>query len=153
MKYKRNISHCHEMDFRILWCMKCLPKLIAALLFCILLISLVSCAGLGSKTPAESEFELGLSLFNRGKYEESVPHFEQATVLQPDFGQAYLYIGWSYVNLGRLREAVQPLKTAFRLSPRDVQREIASIILDVLIHNAASLDAETESRFKGILTQ
>ncbi len=122
--------------------------------FCLLLavmISLVSCAGILAKSDAESEYETGLSLFNRGKYEEAIKHFERATELVPDFGKAYLYTGRAYLNLGKWREALPPLRTAFRLSPEETKQEIADIIMDIILKNAMKFDKDTESQFLDLL--
>jgi tetratricopeptide (TPR) repeat protein len=133
--------------------MKSSKQLTAVFLSGVLLVCLVSCAGTMSKTPSQSEFDLGLSLFNLGKYEAAIPHFEQAAVLQPDFGRAYLYAGRCYVHLGRWREAVQPLRTAFRLTPVESRKEVVQTVLDVLIENAARLDIATTEQYKDILRQ
>lgn len=111
----------------------------------------LACAGLGAKDPAQAEFDLGLSLFNRGKFEEAVPHFERATEQRPDFGEAYLYLGRSYVSLGRWAEALYPLRTAYRLAPEKTKGEVMEIILDLLIKHAAGLKPETLMEFKEFL--
>lgn len=115
-----------------------------------MLAALASCAALRDRT-ARAEFDEGLSLFNRGRYAEAAGHFEKATELAPEFGDAYLYLGRSYLNLGRWSEAVPPLRTAYRLSPDETRAQIADIILDVLLRNAGRLDRETESRMRDIL--
>ncbi len=125
--------------------------LIRAVAIALLLSLAVSCGGLKTKSTAQAEFDTGLSLFNRGLFEEALPHFERATELEPDFGEAYLYIGRSYLNLGMWAEALYPLRTAFRLAPEDSKREIAEIILDVLIKNATQVDPDTDMQLKEIL--
>lgn len=122
--------------------------------FCILLatmISLTSCAGILAKSTAESEFETGFSLFNRGKYDEAITHFERAAELVPDFGKAYLYIGRSYLNLGKWREALPPLRTAYRLAPDETKQEIADIIMDIILKNTLKFDKDTELQFLDLL--
>jgi tetratricopeptide (TPR) repeat protein len=114
---------------------------------------LISCAGLRSKTDAQEEFDLGLSFFNRGKYEEAILHFEKATEFNPEFGQPYLYIGRSYVNLGKWREAISPLRTAYRLAPEETKKEIADILTDLLLKNATKLDKDTQSQVEELLRQ
>jgi tetratricopeptide (TPR) repeat protein len=128
------------------------PKRLIAILSVFLVSSaLLACAGLRAKDPAQAEFDLGLSLFNRGLFEEALPHFERATEHKPDFGEAYLYLGRSYISLGRWAEALHPLRTAYRLAPEETKKEIMEIILDLLIKNAAGLNPDTLMEFKGLL--
>lgn len=89
-----------------------------------------SCATLNRLDPAYDSFDSGLALFNQGKFSDSVPFFERATRQNPDFGEAYFYLGRAYVSQSKWRAAISPLRTAFRLSPRDAQEEIMNLILD-----------------------
>lgn len=99
---------------------------------------LCSCAGLALAPTAQSEFEKGLALFNAGRYEEAAPHFTRATELDSEFGRAYLYLGRSYLNLGRWVQALPPLRSAYRLSPADLRSEAAEMLLDALFSLAVS---------------
>ena len=119
--------------------------------FFVFMISVISCAGLKTKDSAQSEFDLGLSLFNRGRYDEAANHFKLATELNPEFGNAYFYLGRSYLNTGKWEEALVPMRTAFRLSPEETRREIADIFMDFLLQNAAQLELESQSRFMEFL--
>jgi tetratricopeptide (TPR) repeat protein len=125
-------------------------KLIHPFLCVIFINLLISCAGMSVKT-ARSEFDSGLSLFNRGQYEESIPHFERATELVPDFGRAYLYMGRAYLNLGKWQKALPALRTAFRLAPEESNKEISEIIMDFFFKNASKLDQDTQSQILDIL--
>jgi tetratricopeptide (TPR) repeat protein len=98
--------------------------LIAATIF------LSSCATLGRFDPAYESFDRGLALFNQGHFADAVPHFERATQQNPEFGEAYFYLGRAYVSQSKWRAAIPPLRTAFRLSPREAQQEIISLIMD-----------------------
>ena len=89
-----------------------------------------SCAALGRFNPGHASFERGLALFNQGHFSESVTYFERATRENPDFGEAYFYLGRAYVSQSKWRAALPPLRTAFRLSPRDAQQEIMNLIVD-----------------------
>ena len=95
---------------------------------------LVNSCGLlpGMISDAQYEFDQGLALFNNGRYEEAVRRFQRATELDPNFGRAYLYLGRSYVSLKRWRQALSPLRTAYRLSPDETQREAFEILIDAL---------------------
>jgi tetratricopeptide (TPR) repeat protein len=89
-----------------------------------------SCAMLGRFDPAYESFDRGLALFNQGHFADAVPHFERATRENPEFGEAYFYLGRAYVSQSKWRAAIPPLRTAFRLSPRDAQQEIVNLIID-----------------------
>jgi len=129
-------------------------RAISLIAFVTLLIS--SCASLGRFSPAYDSFDQGLALFNQGKFADSVPHFERATRQDPEFGEAYLYLGRAYVSQSKWRAAIPPLRTAFRLSPRDAQQEIMNLIMDATF--AAALndfdlggDRSRPERFKELL--
>ncbi len=89
-----------------------------------------SCTLLGRFDPAYASFDRGLALFNQGHFAESVPYFERATRENPEFGEAYFYLGRAYVSQSKWRAAIAPLRTAFRLAPQDAQQEIVNLILD-----------------------
>lgn len=89
-----------------------------------------SCATLARFKPGYASFDRGLALFNQGHFAEAVPHLERATRENPDFGEAYLYLGRAYVSQSKWRAAIPPLRTAFRLAPRDAQQEILNLIMD-----------------------
>ncbi len=93
---------------------------------------ITSCAGLGIFSGARHEFSRGLELFNRGRYEEAIPHFEKATEIDPDFAKAHLYLGRSYLNVGKWLNAIGPLRTALRLSPTESRKQVIDILLDAL---------------------
>ncbi len=112
-------------------------KMKPLILLSILLLTLCGCAGLSTMlSGAAGEYDAGMSLFNQGKYEEAAGHFARATELDPQFGEAYLYLGRSYVNLGRWGSALSPLRTAYRLAPGETRKEIGAILLDALISAA-----------------
>jgi len=106
---------------------------------------LSSCATLGILSDAQYEFDQGLALFNRGSYEEAIPRFQRATEIEPNFGRAYLYLGRSYVSLKRWRQALTPLRTAYRLSPEDTKREALDFLIDALF--AVALDDSKTGNF------
>lgn len=108
---------------------------------------LSSCAMIpGIVSNAQYEFDEGLALFNSGRYREAVPRFQRATDLDPNFGRAYLYLGRSYVNLKSWRQAIAPLRTAYRLSPEESKREVLDILIDALF--AGGLEAFSAGDFE-----
>ncbi len=104
----------------------------------VFLIVLASCAGLLISRDARIEFDLGLSLFSQGRYEEAVPRFQKASEIQPKYTEAFIYQGRSYLNLGKWTEAIAPLRTAYRLSPEETKKEAVNFLLDALIGGALS---------------
>jgi tetratricopeptide (TPR) repeat protein len=96
----------------------------------ILIVFSSSCATLGRFNPAYDSFDQGLALFNQGRFAAAVPYFEDATHENPEFAQAYFYLGRAYVSQSKWRAAIQPLRTAFRLSPQAAQQEIMDLIID-----------------------
>jgi tetratricopeptide (TPR) repeat protein len=107
------------------------------LLVAIISVCLASCATMTSYQ-ARSEYDTGLSLFNRGLFSDAIPHFEKATEIDPDFAMAYLYLGRSYVSTGSYTKAISPLRTAYRLSPDNVKNQILDILLDALFNAVPS---------------
>lgn len=102
------------------------------ILFFVPVLCLISCAALGIYS-AQDHFDEGLSFFNRGQYEAAIPHFEKATEMDPNFADAYLFLGRSYLNLGRWSQAVPPLRTALRLSPDKMKQEISNLLMDAML--------------------
>jgi tetratricopeptide (TPR) repeat protein len=97
-----------------------------------------ACATLGKLSPAYDSFDHGLALFNQGRFDEAVPYLEDATRKDPEFAQAYFYLGRAYISQSRWRAAIQPLRTAFRLAPRESQQEIMNLLVDAMF--AAALN-------------
>jgi tetratricopeptide (TPR) repeat protein len=89
-------------------------------------IFITSCSTLSRFNPAHDSFDRGLALFNQGHFAESVPYFERATRQDPEFSEAYFYLGRAYVSQSKWRAAIPP----FRLSPREAQQEILNLIMD-----------------------
>lgn len=101
----------------------------ASIFLALALMSASACATLGHFR-GEDSFARGLALFNQGRFAASIPHFEAATREDPDFAQAYFYLGRAYVSESRWRAAVQPLRTAFRLAPEAAKQEIMDLLID-----------------------
>ena len=84
-----------------------------------------SCALVG-----QGNFDQGMALFNQGRFAAAIPYFEAATRDDPNSARAYLYLGRAYISQSNWRAAIQPLRTAFRLSPENAQQEIVNLIID-----------------------
>src|SRR3990167_5237461 len=101
----------------------------ASIFLALALMSASACATIGHFR-GEDSFERGLALFNQGRFAASIPHFETATHEDPEFAQAYFYLGRAYVSESRWRSAIQPLRTAFRLAPEAAKQEIMNLLVD-----------------------
>lgn len=93
-------------------------------------LALASCSSLARFSPGYESFDRGMALFNQGHFGAAVPYFEDATHENPEFAQAYFYLGRAYLSQSKWRQAIPPLRTAFRLSPRNAQQEIMDLIID-----------------------
>lgn len=109
-----------------------------ALPIILILFVFTSCAGIRLFDGAQFEFDRGIALFNQGRFEEAIPYFQRATAQEPNFAQAYLYLGRSYLSLSRWAEAITPLRTAYRLAPEDTKRETLNFLIDALFAAAAN---------------
>jgi Flp pilus assembly protein TadD len=123
-------------------------KVFAPLVLTMAVALLSSCATLRSLAPGHSSFEEGMALFNQGQFDSAIQHFRKSTLENPNSAQAYLYLGRSYISAGRWKSAIQPLRTAFRLSPHEARDEIMNLIVDA-VFAAATMDSR--SRASGFL--
>ena len=106
-----------------------MPLKKAAIYLAIVLTIASGCATLGHFR-GEDSFARGLALFNQGQFTAAIPHFEATTREDPEFAQAYFYLGRAYVSESRWRAAIQPLRTAFRLAPEAAKQEIMNLLID-----------------------
>ena len=107
-----------------------MKKKLFVVYFTLVLALLSSCAALGRFGVGRDSFDLGLALFNQGRFAAAIPYLEDATHENPNYAPAYLYLGRSYISQSNWRAAIQPLRTAFRLSPTEAQEEIVNLIID-----------------------
>ena len=110
---------------------------------------LSSCATLRSFTPGRDSFEAGMASFNRGQFDSAIEHFRQSTLENPNSAQAFLYLGRSYISVGRWKSAIPPLRTAFRLSPHEAKDEIMNLIVDAVFAAATNYPRLGESGSSG----
>jgi tetratricopeptide (TPR) repeat protein len=102
----------------------------------LIILLLTGCAGMLVSRDAREAFQQGLALFHQGRYEKAIPYFERSREYDPEYADAYLYLGRSYLNLGKLIEAIQPLRTAYQLAPEDTGKEAVNLLIDALIGGA-----------------
>ncbi len=100
--------------------------------------ALSSCTGIFINSNARYAYEQGLTLFNQGRFSEAIPYFDEAISEEPDYYSAHLYLGRSHLNLHNYGKAIPHLRTAYRLSPRDFQKEIMDLLIDALLGAAFS---------------
>jgi tetratricopeptide (TPR) repeat protein len=103
-------------------------KAVPAFLF-VCLFGVSSCATL-VLPPGQDSFQTGLKFFNRGNFGEAIPHFQEAIESDPNFAQAYFYLGRSLISMRRWQEGIPPLRTAYRLAPEAAKQEIFNVLLD-----------------------
>jgi tetratricopeptide (TPR) repeat protein len=106
-----------------------MPLKKAAIYLALVLTIASGCATVG-RFQGEDSFARGLALFNQGRFAASIPYFEAATHEDPEFAQAYFYLGRAYVSESRWRAAIQPLRTAFRIAPEAAKQEIMDLLID-----------------------
>jgi tetratricopeptide (TPR) repeat protein len=106
---------------------------------------LSSCATLRGLTPGHDSFEEGMASFNQGQFDSAIEHFRRSTLENPNSAQAFLYLGRSYISAGRWKSAIQPLRTAFRLSPHEARDEIMNLIVDAVFAAATNYPRLGES--------
>ena len=54
---------------------------------------------IGCATKGKDSYDAGVKLFQEKKYQECVPDFQNAVNENPEFGEAYMYIGRAYNSL------------------------------------------------------
>lgn len=108
------------------------------ILFSMVSLLLVACAGVSISPEVRADFNAGLVLFDQGKFAEALPYFNKAAAAEPDYYEAQLYIGRTYLNMKDYRMAVPALRRAYRLSPDDFKSQAFDILIDALMGAAFS---------------
>ncbi|MDI6640973.1 MAG: FliG C-terminal domain-containing protein [Elusimicrobiota bacterium] len=67
----------------------------------------------------EEYFSYAASLYDEGRYEESILYFEYCLQLSPEYYPAYQYLGNSYYALGKYQEALENFEKALSYNPED----------------------------------
>jgi tetratricopeptide (TPR) repeat protein len=60
---------------------------------------------------------LAVVLVRQERYEEAVPHYQEALRIHPDFAEAHSNLGYELVRQGRIEEAVRHCREALRIKP------------------------------------
>lgn len=82
-------------------------------------------AGVAEDMPdsARVRFVEGTVLFQEGRYAEAAEKFKTVTVIHPQAGPAYFFLGRAYAKLGRFGAAKASFTKALELAINDQQRE------------------------------
>ncbi|MDQ3193972.1 MAG: hypothetical protein M3P82_03120 [Bacteroidota bacterium] len=64
------------------------------LLISFLLVALIISSG--CETNGKKSYDTGVQFFQEKKYKESIPEFQKAIDINPDFGEAFMYMGRAY---------------------------------------------------------
>ncbi len=67
---------------------------------------------------AYTEFYIGLTAYQKGKYEDALKHYDQAIDINPQFAEAYNNRGITKDRLGRHEEAIADYDQATRINPQ-----------------------------------
>jgi TolB-like protein len=70
---------------------------------------------------ALTHFAKGIVLRTQRRYEEAMPEFEMALMLDRNFAAAFHGLAWCKLNTGSIEEVIPLVERAIRLSPRDPQ--------------------------------
>jgi len=68
-------------------------------------------------SPAKEHFEKGFDYFQQEKWDEAIAEFQEAARLDPEFGEAYLGLGYSHVRKGEFEQAIAALEKYLQLEP------------------------------------
>ena len=80
-----------------------------------------------SSLDALKAYSLGAKKNQAGEIGASLPFFQRAIQLDPNFAMAYIGLGWNYWGLGEASPAVENFKKAFELRSRVSEQEKLSI--------------------------
>jgi Flp pilus assembly protein TadD len=74
-------------------------------------------------TPAQQEVRRGIELIQKEKYEDALPHFEEASKIDPSEGAAYFYKGVAQRMLNRYDDAINSFTKAIDLTTDDLDAQ------------------------------
>ncbi|HMK43656.1 MAG TPA: tetratricopeptide repeat protein [Dissulfurispiraceae bacterium] len=103
-----------------------------ALIGVLLVVMLAALSGCGLSA-GQDAFDKGMAYFSQGNYEQAIPHFQRAIDLDPEFVDAYIYLGRSQLNMKHWRESIAPLRTAYRLAPDRTKGVVQDLIMDAIL--------------------
>ncbi len=105
----------------------------------LIILGMAGCAGFQTGNSAQDAFDLGVTLFDLEKYTEASEQFKTAIDRNPEFDEAYLFLGKAYIKQRLWLDAVKVLKSAYELSPKESRKEAFDILTDAVIEGADQL--------------
>ena len=78
--------------------------------YILLLFTAVIIAGCGTK--GMESYDAGVQLFQEKKYSECIPKFQEAVAENPDFGEAYMFMGRAYNSLQKYELSIDNYQKA-----------------------------------------
>jgi lipopolysaccharide biosynthesis regulator YciM len=79
---------------------------------------MISAAELNIPDKARKEFDRGVEAMHKSENDKALDHFQKATVIYPQYSQAYNNIGVIEVKAGQTAQARQAFETAVSLNPK-----------------------------------
>jgi prepilin-type N-terminal cleavage/methylation domain-containing protein len=70
---------------------------------------------------AQTHYEIGMKLSEKGRHDQALAEFNKATKLHPEFAEAHVELGSTYLSLGRLDKAIEAYTEALRIRPDCVE--------------------------------
>lgn len=70
--------------------------------------------------------------FQAGQIDQAIEYYTLATKIKPDWGLAYLKIGFAYLNKNNFEEAIKYFEKFLELSPQDPQAESIKSLIEQL---------------------
>jgi tetratricopeptide (TPR) repeat protein len=73
---------------------------------------LIICIFIGCATKGKENYDAGVKLFQEMKYRDCIPEFQKALDQNPDFGEAYMYMGRAYNLLQQYDQSIDAYQKA-----------------------------------------
>jgi Flp pilus assembly protein TadD len=71
------------------------------------------------RSDAEAQVSFGITVAEKGLWDEAIRRWERAVELDPDYGQAWNDLGVGYEQQGRLDDAKKAYEKAIKLEPNN----------------------------------
>jgi len=98
-----------------------------------------------SSLEALKDFAAGVELRRKGLYAQSIPPFQRAIELDPEFALAYVHLGNSLRDMRNLSRGNEYLKRAYELRERVSERERLEISASYFRYITGELDKRTQA--------
>jgi Flp pilus assembly protein TadD len=90
---------------------------------------------------ANSALSNGITLYSQKKYAQAAKAFKQASAMNPALAQAYTYLGYADIQLGKKQDAVNAFKLSLKVDK--TQDQVYSDLANLYIDLKKPADAET----------